>query len=81
MFCQELLCVLTSLSDLILIVSKPRTALLYNADIRCQIENIPDSGNTLAEHNIKFCFLKRRRNLILYNLDSCTVTEHFTTLL
>ena len=78
---QIVLCILTSLTDFITFVSIPCTRLADDSDIGRKIKNIPFLGNSLTEHNIKFCFLKWRSNLVLYDLHSCTVTNDFSSLL
>src|SRR5699024_3074179 len=45
-----------------------------------KIKDIPGAGNALSEHNIKLSLLKRRCDLILYNLDTGPVSYHLTTL-
>ena len=73
--------ILSSLSDLISLISVPRTTLVNDTHIRCQIQHISHIGNTFPKHDIEFCFLKRRCDLILHHFDSGPVSDHFTTLL
>ena len=81
MFFQEQFCIFTSLTDLIALVSIPCAALVHDVDVRCQIQDIPDNGNTFSEHDIEFRFLERRRNLVFNDFDTGTVADHFTALL
>src|SRR5699024_4632486 len=73
---QVQLGVLTALTNLIAIVSKPGSAFLYDAAAGRQFQDISLSGNSLAEHNIKLCFFKGRRDLVFYHLDAGTVSHH-----
>ena len=78
---QILLGILTSLSDLVPFIGIPGTGLGYDITAGCQIQNISYHGNTFTEHDIKLCFLERRRDLILNDFDTGTVTDDFTALL
>ena len=78
---QILLRILSALPDLIAVISIPGTALIDDIILRRQIQDISHHGNTLAEHDIKFRLLKRRRDLILNHLHPRSVTDHFSALL
>ena len=77
---QILLGILTSLSDFLSFILIPCTAFINNIAICCQIKNITSIRDSFTEHNIKLCFLKWRSNLILYNFDSCSVSDYFSAL-
>ena len=77
---QEDLCILSSLANLAIIVGEPCTALLDDTKIHCQIQDVTLFGDSLSEHDIKFCFFKRRCHFILHDFDTGTVTDHFSTL-
>ena len=81
MFSKIILGILTSLSNLFIIICKPCTTLLYKSYTYCKIQYITLNRYSLAKHNIKLCFLKWWCHFILYNLNSCSVTNNFATLL
>ena len=78
---QILFCILSALSDLIALVGIPCTGLGNYITAGRQIQDISYHRNTFSEHNIKLCFLKRRRNLIFHYFDTGTVTDDLTALL
>ena len=47
-----------------------------HSDLGSKIQHIAFEGNAFAEHNIKFRFLKRRRDLILNDLGAGSVTDN-----
>lgn len=78
---EILLCIFPSLPDLGIIVCIPCTALDNHTAVGGQVQNISYRGNTLPEHNVKFRLLKRRSNLIFYNLYTGMVADYLAALL
>ena len=78
---EKLLGILSSLSDLGIMIGIPGTALHHYSAVGRQIQNIAHCGNPLPEHDIEFRFTERRSDLIFYNLYTGTVTDHLTALL
>ena len=78
---QVLFRILPALSDLGIVVRVPCSAFYDYAAVRRQIQNISFSGNSFSEHDIKLRLFKRRRNLVLYNLNACAVSNHLPALL
>src|SRR5699024_12072758 len=65
---QELLRVLTALSDPLAVIGIPRAALVHHGAFGSQIQDLSLSGDACTEHNIKLSLLQRRGNFILHNL-------------
>ena len=78
---QICFCIFTSLSDLLSFICIPRTTLLDKINTNCQIQNISFFGDSFSKHDIELCFFKRRRNLILHDLDAGSVADHLSALL
>lgn len=73
--------ILTSLTDPLTVVRVPCAALIDYVALCCKIQDLTLSGDTCTKHDIKFCLLEWRCNLVLDYLDLGMVADHLTALL
>ena len=60
--------ILTSLTDPLTVVRVPCAALIDYIALCCKIQDLTLSGDTCTKHDIKFCLLEWRCNLVLTTL-------------
>ena len=69
------LCGFASLSDKLAVVGNPRALLFENLLLDAEVDEAARHRNAFVVHNVEFAFRKRRRNLVLYNLDFRAVAD------
>src|SRR5438270_833486 len=70
----------TTLTQLIIIIAKPASALLHNAHFNTHIQDLTNFKYTFSKHNIKFNNTKKNNYLILHHLYFNTISNYFFTI-
>src|SRR5688572_5433724 len=78
---QELLRVLAPLAEPLAAVREPRAALLDDALLDGEIEQVSFLGNPLAVHHVELGLTERRRHLVLHDLDARAAADHLVAVL
>ena len=78
MLAQKLLRILSALSNLVSLISKPGSALINQLLLYTKVQNLSLFRNPRTEADIKLHLLKRRRNLVLCNLHLRTVSAELS---
>ena len=81
MLLQIYLGILPPLADLIAVIGIPCSALAHQLTVHGKIQNISLFRDPFPEHDVKLRLLKRRGDLILYNLHARPVPNHIPALL
>src|SRR5207237_9040189 len=78
---QKLFGVFAPLTDAYALVGKPGAGFLDNTRAHAEIDQLADFRNACAIDDVKFDFLERRRDLVLYHLHARLIADHFIAVL
>ena len=76
-FCKQIANLFLALAEATTIIGIPSTGLFKNLQIRTDIDDFTQTRNPFAIKDVKLHLLERRSNLVLHNLDSGFVADHF----
>ena len=75
MFFQELLGIVAALAQTHIAVVEPGAALLHDAQLDAQVQDLAQFGDTLAEHDVELRLTEGGRHLVLDDLGAGTVAD------
>src|ERR1700730_16469624 len=78
---EKILCIFPALAEPLAIVGEPGPGFFDDAGLYAKIDQFAGLGYALAVHDIEFDLFKRRRQLVLHDLDARLISGDFVVVL
>src|SRR5262245_23630201 len=78
---EEVLRVLTTLTQLLAVVGEPRAGLLDELELHAHVEQRTFAADALAVHDVELALPERRSDLVLHHLHTRAVADHLDAVL